>query len=71
MGELDKRNSEKTDSEVRLGRERLKAATLAADRAEYRRTTIGQRVEQAMILSKELGELAARRLKRSSDEQAT
>lgn len=46
-------------------RRRLRAATLAADRAEYRRTTMGRRVEQAMILSKELGELAARGLKRT------
>lgn len=44
---------------------RLQEATLAADQAEYRRTTMGQRVEQAMILSKELGELAARGLRRA------
>lgn len=47
----------------------MKAATLAADRAEYRRTTIGERVEQAIILSKELGELAARGLERAPAER--
>jgi hypothetical protein len=65
---MSAQDGRKTSHSAMSRQARLKAATLAADRAEYRRTTIGERVEQAIILSKELGELAARGLERAPAE---
>ncbi len=40
--------------------EQMRRATLAAERAELRRTTPGERVERVLEMVKETGELAAR-----------
>ncbi len=52
---MARRQPEKTDWE------QLRRASLAADRAEFLRTTPGRRVEWQIELSRELTALAARR----------